>query len=169
MIAALRLMEGPVDLDFLKARIIAAADVPGNDIKPEVDRISLEWGGISQPMRLVFTGLPFTNTRHHVIASIPDAALTSAARHVFHAIVMPTSINIERAAIEADRDRDGGMLHRVFASSSSDSQGGALEILIEQLLAEPNYKSLIGKLDTIQIEQAKLTLRDVKTGLTWVA
>src|SRR6188474_1910662 len=47
MIAALRLMQGPVDLDFLKARIIAAADVPGNETKPEVDRISLEWGGVS--------------------------------------------------------------------------------------------------------------------------
>src|SRR5215212_4797183 len=57
MVAALRLMEGPVDLDFLKARLIAAADVPGNETKPEVDRISLEWGGVSQPMRLLFTGL----------------------------------------------------------------------------------------------------------------
>ena len=46
LVAALRLMEGPVDLDFLKDRIARAADVPGNDIKPEIDRVSLEWGGI---------------------------------------------------------------------------------------------------------------------------
>jgi hypothetical protein len=169
MIAALRLMEGPVDLDFLKARIIAAADVPGNDMKPQVDRISLEWGGISQPMRLVFTGLRFTNSNDQVIATIPSAALTFDARNVFQGMFLPTSITIERPAIEAELDREGGMLHRVFANSSSDSQGGALEILVEQLLAEPNYKSLIGQLDMIQIEQAKVTLRDLRTGLTWVA
>ena len=169
MIAALRLMQGPVDLDFLKARIIAAADVPGNDIKPEVDRISLEWGGISQPMRLVFTGLRFANGQNQVIATIPSASLTFDARNVFQGMLLPTSITIERPTIEAELDREGGMLHRVFTNSSADSQGGALEILVEQLLAEPNYKSLIGQLDMIQIEQAKLTLRDVKTGLTWVA
>src|SRR6266850_569297 len=37
VVAALRLMAGPVDLDFLKARITQAADVPGNDIRPDVD------------------------------------------------------------------------------------------------------------------------------------
>lgn len=169
MVAALRLMEGPVDLDFLKARIVAAADVPGNDIKPEVDRVSLEWGGVSQPMRLVFSGLRFTNSHDQVIATVPSASLTFDARNVFQGMLLPTSITIERPTIEAELDREGGMLRRVFASAGSDSQGEGVAILVEQLFAEPNYKSLLGQLDMIQIEQAKLTLRDVKTGLTWVA
>src|SRR5918993_3715145 len=76
LVAALRLMEGPVDLDFLKDRIAQAADVPGNDIKPEIDRISLEWGGISQPMRLVFSGIRFINGEHQAIATIPTASVT---------------------------------------------------------------------------------------------
>src|SRR6185369_16553589 len=135
------------------------------DIKPEVDRISLEWGGVSQPMRLVFSGLRFTNSHGQVIATVPSAALTFDARNVFQGMFLPTSITIERPTIEAELDREGGMLHRVFAKSSSDSQEEALAILVEQLLAEPNYKSLIGQLDMIQIEQAKVTLRDVKTGL----
>lgn len=170
MMAALRLMEGPVDLDFLKPQIIAAADVPGNETRPEVDRISLEWGGVSQPIRLVFTGLRFINTQNHqVIATIPSAALTFDARNVFQGMLLPTSIVIERPTIEAELDREGGMLRRVFSDPSQDSQGEALALLVEQLLAEPNYKSLIGQLDMIQIEQAKVTLRDVKTGLAWVA
>ena len=61
------------------------------------------------------------------------------------------------------------MLRRIFSDSSSQSQGEAVAILVEQLLDEPNYKSLIGQLDTVRIEQAKLTLRDTKTGITWVA
>ncbi|HYX01561.1 MAG TPA: hypothetical protein VE963_05700, partial [Reyranella sp.] len=76
VVAALRLMAGPVDLDFLKGRLIAAADVPGNDIKPDVDRISLEWGGLGRPMRLVFTGLRFLNADDQVIATAPMVALT---------------------------------------------------------------------------------------------
>lgn len=169
VVAGLRLMAGPVDLDFLKARIVEAADVPGNDITPDADRISLEWGGLGEPMRLVFTGLRFTNGQHQVIATAPKAALTFDPRSVFQGMLLPTSITIERPAIEAEIDREGGMLRRIFSDSSSQSQGEALAILVEQLLAEPNYQSLIGQLDTVKIEQAKLTLRDTKTGITWVA
>jgi hypothetical protein len=169
VVAALRLMAGPVDLDFLKARIVAAADVPGNDITPDADRISLEWGGLSQPMRLVFTGLRFTNGQNQVIATAPRASLTFDPRSVFQGMLLPTSITIERPTIEAEIDRDGGMMRRIFSDSSSQSQGEAVAILVEQLLAEPNYQSLIGQLDTVKIEQAKLTLRDTKTGITWAA
>jgi Protein of unknown function len=169
VVAGLRLMSGPVDLDFLKTRIAEAADVPGNDITPEADRISLEWGGLGEPIRLVFTGLRFTNGQNQVIATAPKAALTFDPRSVFQGILLPTSITIERPTIEAEIDREGGMLRRIFSDSSSQSQGEAVAILVEQLLDEPNYKSLIGQLDTVRIEQAKLTLRDTKTGITWVA
>ena len=169
VVAALRLMAGPVDLDFLKARIVEAADAPGNDITPDADRISLEWGGLSQQFRLVFTGLRFTNGQNQVIATAPIAALTFDPRSVFQGVFLPTSVLIERPSIEAEIDREGGMLHRIFADPDSKSQSETVEILIEQLLAEPNYRSLLGQLDTVQIEQAKVTLRDVKTGITWVA
>ena len=92
VVAALRLMDGPVCLDFMKSRILAAADVPGNDIRPDADRITLEWGGISQPMRLVFTGLRFTNKEGQVVATAPSAALTFDARAVFQGMLLPTSI-----------------------------------------------------------------------------
>jgi hypothetical protein len=169
LVAGLRLMEGPVDLDFLKDRITRAADVPGNDIKPEIDRISLEWGGISQPMRLVFNGLRFINGEHQVIATVPTASLTFDARSVLQGMFLPTSITIEGPTIEADITREGGMLRRVFTNSDADSQGEGLVLLIEQLMAEPNYQSLIGQLDMILVEHAKVTIRDVKTGLTWTA
>ena len=169
LVAALRLMEGPVDLDFLKDRIARAADVPGNDIKPEIDRIALEWGGISQPMRLVFNGLRFINGEHQVIATVPTASLTFDARSVLQGMFLPTSITIEGPIIEADITREGGMLRRVFTSADANSQGEGLVLLIEQLMAEPNYHSLIGQLDMVLIERAKVTIRDVKTGLTWTA
>ena len=169
LVAALRLMEGPVDLDFLKHRIAQATDVPGNDIRPEIQRIALEWGGISQPMRLVFNGIRFVKGGHQVIATIPTASVTFDARDALQGMFLPNTVTIEAPTIEADITRDGGMLRRVFTSSDAESQGEALVLLIEQLMAEPNYDSLIGQLDMILIERAKVTIRDVKTGLTWTA
>lgn len=168
-VAAIRLMDGPVDLDFLKPRIARALDVPGNAIRPSADRITLEWGSISQPMRLVFTGLHFTNAEGKLIASAPSASLTFDARNVFQGVFLPTSITIERPTIETEVDRDGGMLRRIFTSSSTETQGEALSILVEQLLAEPNYKSLIGQLDMVEIQNARVTIHDIRSGLTWLA
>ena len=169
VVAALRLLEGPVDLEFLKARVAAAADVPGNDLRPEADRIFLEWGGLSQPMKLVFTGVRFVNKQHEVIATAPSISMTFEARSVFQGMLLPTSITISGPTIEANFAREGGMLRRVFADTGAQSQGEAVLLLVEQLFSEPNDRSLLGRLDRIQIEHAKVTLRDLKTGLTWHA
>src|SRR4029434_404683 len=114
-------MEGPVDLDFLKHRIARAADVPGNDIKPEIERIALEWGGISQPMRLVFSGIRVLKGDHQVIATIPTASVTFDARDVLQGMFLPNTVTIEAPTIEADITRDGGMLRRVFTSTDAAS------------------------------------------------
>ena len=72
VVAALRLMSGPVDLDFMKPRIARLIDAPGNDIHPDFDRIFFEWSGISRPIKLAFTGLRFTNGQNQVIATAPE-------------------------------------------------------------------------------------------------
>jgi len=169
VVAALRLMAGPIDLDFMKPRIVRLIDAPGNDIRPDFDRISFEWSGLSRPVRLAFTGLRFTNTQNQVIATAPEAALTFEPRSVVQGMFLPTSIAIIRPVIEADVAREGGALQRIMASPSGGAQGEAISILVDQLLAEPNYKSLIGQLDSVVIERADVTIRDLKSGLSWNA
>lgn len=169
VVAALRLMAGPVDLDFMKPRIARLIDAPGNDIRPDFDRIYFEWSGISRPVRLAFTGLRFTNAQNQVIATAPEAALTFEPRSVVQGMFLPTSIAIIRPVIEADVAREGGALQRIMTSPAGGAQGEAISILVDQLLAEPNYRSLIGQLDSVIIEQADVTIRDLKSGLSWNA
>ncbi|WP_425065548.1 DUF3971 domain-containing protein [Reyranella sp.] len=169
VVAALRLMAGPVDLDFMKPRIAGLIDAPGNDIHPDFDRIFFEWSGISRPIRLAFTGLRFTNGQGQVIATAPEAALTFEPRSVVRGLLLPTSITIIRPVIEADVAREGGAFQRIFTSPEGGAQGEAISILVDQLLAEPNYQSLIGQLDSVLIERANVTIRDLKSGLTWTA
>ena len=169
VVAAMRLMAGPVDLDFLKPRLARLIDAPGNDIHPDFDRIFFEWSGISRPIRLAFTGLRFTNGQNQVIATAPEAALTFEPRSVVQGMLLPTSIAIIRPVIEADIAREGGAFQRIFTSQEGGAQGEAISILVDQLLEEPNYKSLIGQLDSVLIERANVTVRDLKSGLTWNA
>ncbi len=163
VVVALRLMSGPVDLDFMKPRIARLIDVPGNDIHPDFDRISFEWSGISRPMRLAFTeACRFTNEQKQVIATAPEASLTFEPRAVVQGMLLPTSITITRPVIEADIAREGGVFKRIFTSQEGGAQGEAVSILVDQLLAEPNYKSLIGQLDSVLIEQANVTCETSK-------
>lgn len=169
VVVSMRLSAGPVSLDFLKPQIARLLDAPGNDVRPDFDQIAFEWTAVSQPVRLMFHGLRFTNGQGQVIASAPDAALTFEPRSVIRGIFLPTTVEVERPVIEADIARDGGVFQRIFTSQEGGAQGEAVAILIDQLLAEPNYNSLIGQLDSVKVTQAKVTLRDLKSGLIWVA
>src|SRR5204863_9514217 len=61
------------------------------------------------------------------------------------------------------------MLQRVLAKTDSSSQGEFFDLLIEQLLAEPNHHSLLGQLDTVEVTNARISLRDVPSGIVWIA
>lgn len=169
VVGALRLMAGPVNLDFLKPRIVALIDAPGNDVHPQFDHISFEWSSLGRPMRLALTGLRFTNAAGQVLATAPMAALTFDPREIFRGKLLPTSITVERPVIEIEIAREGGIFKRVFASREGGAQGEAVSILIDQLLAEPNYDSLLGQLDSVLVEKATITMRDLKTDLSWTA
>lgn len=168
-VAALRLMSGPVDLAFLKPRIAEAIDAQGSKVKIDADRIYVEWSSLKQPVRLVFGGLHVMDSTNKEIATAPSVALSFSPRSVFEGHFFPTSIIVVQPTLDADIDREGGMLQRILAKTDSDSQGEVVALLIEQLLGEPNHQSLLGQLDTVLVERARVTLRDVPSGVVWTA
>ena len=168
-VVALRLMAGPVDLEFLKAYLVQEFDTPAGKVRVSADRVLAEWGGISQPMRLMLQGLRIADSSERAIATAPSVALSFEPRSVVLGNFHPRSIVIERPTLTAAFDRQGGMLRRVFGARDSGTEGEAVGLLVDQLLAEPNDKSLLGRLDVVQVEQARLTVRDIRSGVSWVA
>ncbi len=168
-VISLRLMSGPIDLDFLKPRIAQALDTAGGTVRVEAEHISLEWSGLRQPVRLVFKGIQVSNADKKQLATVPSVALSFAPRSVVEGHLYPTSIIVEAPTLDADIDREGGILHRVLGKTDSSSQGEVVALLLEQLLAEPNHTSLLGQLDTVIVERAHVSLRDVPSGVVWTA
>jgi len=166
---ALRLMAGPIDLDFLKPRFLNEFESAGGPVRVNADRIYAAWGGLSQPMQVVFTGLHVTDVDNKEIATAPSVALAFDPRSVVRGQLLPTSIVVNRPTLDAEISRDGGMLRRVFARSDGDSQEEFVGLLIDQLLAEHNYQSVLGQLDTVEVTHAKVSLRDVPSGAMWIA
>jgi hypothetical protein len=167
---ALRLLAGPIDIDFLRNRIGQEFDTPAGKMRVHADRVYVEWSSLSQPMRLVLSGLKVTNGTDLVVATAPSIALSFDPRSVIRGQLLPTAIVVDQPTLDADIAREGGMLRQVLAKTDSNSDGGeVLDLLINQLLAEPNHTSLLGQLDTVLVERAKITLRDVPSGVLWIA
>jgi hypothetical protein len=166
---ALRLMAGPIDLDFLKPRFLTEFETPDGRVRVDADRVYAAWGGLSQPMQVVFTGLHVTDADKKEIASAPSVALAFDPRSVMSGQLLPKSVLVDKPTLDAEIDREGGMLRRVFARTDGNSQEEFVGLLIEQLLAEHNYHSVLGQLDTVEVTNARVSLRDMRTGVTWVA
>ena len=168
-VVSLRLMSGPVDLDFLKSRIAQEFDTPGGKMKVQADRVYVEWSGVSQPVRLVFSGLHVTDADKREVATAPNVALSFEARSVVSGHFLPSAIVVEQPSLDAEIAREGGMLQRIFAKTDGNSQSQVMELLVEQLLAEPNYRTILGQLDTVLVERARVTLHDIPSGIVWTA
>lgn len=167
---ALRLLAGPIDVDFLRTRIGQEFDTPAGKMRVHADRVFVEWSSLSQPMRLVLSGLRVTNDANDTVATAPSVALSFDPRSVIRGQLLPTAIVVSEPTLDADLAREGGMLRQVLAKTDSNSDSGeVVDLLINQLLAEPNHTSLLGQLDTVLVERARVTLRDVPSGVLWVA
>lgn len=169
VVISLRLMAGPVDLDFLRPYITHQYDSPAGKFRFDAERIYAEWGGLSQPMRLVFNGVQVIGADDQQIATAPSVALSFEPRSVIRGHLLPTAVIVERPTLDLDVAREGGMLRRVLAKGGAGSQEKVVDLLVEQLLVEPSDDSLLGQLDTVRVERARVTVRDVPSGLVWVA
>ncbi|MBS0224306.1 MAG: hypothetical protein JSR91_26595 [Proteobacteria bacterium] len=165
----IRLAFAPIDLDFLRTYVAQTIDTPGGRMTIGADHIRAEWGGIARPMQLVFIDVHVTNENSQTVATAPNVALSFEPRSVLKARFLPTAIVVEHPTLDADITREGGMLQRVLAKSDASSQAEVVSLLIEQLMARPNYDTLLGQLDTVLVEHARVTMRDVPSGVVWVA
>ena len=165
----LRLLSGPVDLEVLRPNFPNEFDTPAGRVRVTAEHIYVEWSALKDPMRLVFTGLHVLDANDQQIATAPSVALSFDPRSAVRGRLLPTSVVVDRPTLSADIARDGGMLKRVLAQTDSGSQGELVDLLIEQLLAEPNYHSVLGQLDTVEVTNARISLRDVPTGILWIA
>jgi uncharacterized protein DUF3971 len=165
----LRLLSGPVDLEIARAYLPTEFDTPAGPVRVKAQHIFIEWRGLKEPMRLVLIGLHLFDASGHEIASAPGIAVAFDTRGAVSGHMRPVSIVIDRPNLEADIAREGGMLERVLASSDPDSQAEVVDLLIEQLLSEHNDDSVLGRLTTIEVVHARVSLRDVPSGVVWLA
>ena len=167
-VAVLRLLAGPIELEFLHDMAQREFITSGGKVKLTAARVMAEWSAIGQPIQLVLQDIQAVDEAGRVIAGAPSIALSFDPRSVLAGKLAPTAVVILKPRLDADI-RKGGLLRAMLNQGESQPQTQVAALVIDQLLAELNGDRLLGQLDTVLIEQAHLTLRDSSTGLSWTA
>jgi uncharacterized protein YhdP len=167
-VAVLRLMAGPVELEFLHDHAQREFDTEGGKVRITSGKVMLEWPGLGQPIRLVAHDIKAIDPSGAMLASAPSVALSFEARSVLAGQFAPTVVVIQKPVLDADI-RKGGLLRALLNQQEAQPEARVAALVIDQLLAEPNNQNLLGQLDTVLVEGARVTLRDSTTGLAWTA
>jgi hypothetical protein len=168
VVAVLRLMAGPIELEFLHDRAQREFETAGGKVRIAAGKVTVEWPGISQPVRLVLHDIKAIDDKAVELAAVPSIALSFEPRSVLAGRFAPTAVVIQRPVLDADI-RKGGLLRAATPQKEAQPQARVAALVIEWLLSQHNDDRMLGRLDTVLIEGARLTLRDSQTGMTWTA
>jgi len=164
VVVALRLMSGPMELEFLKDRLRHTIDTASGKVAVDAERVMVEWGGLGHPVRLTLVDIAARDDNGRVLASAPSLAVDFDAGTLISGQFAPRAAIISGLTVGATIG-GGGALSLSAPAPGAAAQGGALPLLIEQLSGASGGPGFLGSLDRVEVERAQLVLRDSVTGL----
>jgi hypothetical protein len=171
--AAWRLSTGPVALEALSPYIEQALTPASGEFRVRVDQTILTWGGWQRPVVVHAVGLRAIRPDGDLIARVPRATIRFSTRALLRGKIAPTSLEIRRPSLIAERTKDGRFTFGLggTAKGKSGSQAGAVPMpraIIDGLLADRRQGSL-SYLTSVRIVAAKMVIFDRHLALAWQA
>jgi hypothetical protein len=166
-IAAWRLAEGPVKLDFLSSQIEEAISGVGGTFKVKVGGTHLSWAGWQRTFDIRVRDVRAVGEDGRVIARVPEMSVTFSLRALARGIVAPTSFDIIAPRIGLIRNPTGKLALMVEEQGTVDA--GLFGVLIGALGAKNDPARPISYLRRLSILDARLSVDDRLTGIKWEA
>lgn len=172
-LAAWRLSQGPVSLDFLTPYIQEALAAPDGSFRVEVDQTLLTWAGWERALDLRVTGVRAISSDKGVVAAVPQLSLSLSGKALTKGVIAPRTLEVFDARIRLFRDA-GGALHWGFAlEGDGDAQGEEADAVVRRLyrdlIQQPAPDSPTGHLTRVRLVDAELVVEDARLGINWVA
>lgn len=171
-LAAWRLAQGPVNLDFLNPYIQEALTATDGSFRVEVDHTLLTWAGWERALDLRATGVRAISGEKGVVAAVPELSLSLSGSALTKGVVAPRTLEVFGPRIRLFRDPDGA-LHWGVALGDDDAEQEPADLVVRRLYRElvqaPDPASPTGHLARIRLLDAELVVEDAVLGLTWVA
>ena len=172
--AAWRLSTGPIALEALSPYIERALTPASGEFRVRVEQTILTWGGWERPVIVHAVGLRAIRPDGDLIARVPRATIQFSARALLRGTIAPTSLDIQRPSLIAERTRDGrftfgiGAPERDTTAKAPTTTIPLPRAVIDGLLAEKRQGAL-SYLSSVRVSSARMTIFDRHLELAWRA
>ena len=172
-----RVMQGPVDLDWLTPYVEAAFDRSGTGLKVAISGVRLGIDRTTHQLDLRAENVRVSLPDGAPLASFPEMATSFEIGALLRGRLALTQVVVERPVLHLVRDQTGGISARIgsgdVGSGGVGSGGGTAPELgpqvIRQLAGPREQGSPLGLLRELRIRGATVIVDDQRTGRTWRA
>ncbi|HEV8678597.1 MAG TPA: AsmA-like C-terminal domain-containing protein [Stellaceae bacterium] len=162
-----RLMQGPIQLDWLAPYVEAGLDRSGIGLKVTISgvRFGLDRGTHQLDLRAenVHVSLPDGEP----LASFPEMATSFALSALLRGRFEPTQVVVERPVLHLVRDAGGSISARIGAGDQPAPDLGPQ--MLEHLAGPREREAPLGLLRELRIRGATVVVEDRRSGRTWRA
>ena len=159
---------GPVSIGFLTPLFEDALVFEDTGIRVELGDTVLAWGGWRRNLDLNAVDVRIVGADGAVIAEVPRLSVSLSAAAALRGRLAPLHIEILEPELAFERTAAGRF--RLGGLEGGDEQAGPLVQALLVALGRPRAPgTIVGYLESVQITDAVLWLRDLGTGETWHA
>lgn len=162
-----RLMQGPIELNWLTPYVETAFDHAGIGLKVAVSGVRFGLDRTTQQLDLRATGVRVSLPNGAPLASFPEMATSFALGALLRGRLEPTRVVVERPVLHLVRDASGSISAQI---GSGDHAAPSLDPPMLKNLAGPREPdAALGLLRELSIRGATVRVDDRRSGHTWEA
>jgi len=167
LVAAWRLTQGPIDLNFLAPYVEAALDRAGIGVRLSGMRLGID--PASHELGLRADNVSVAAPDGTPVAHFPQTSMGVALGPLLEGRVAPTSLTVEHPVLRLRRDAAGAVAIDLAPGEASPGEagpGGAPAVALDRLLS-PEAGDAAALPQHVAIRGATVLIDDIRSGLTW--
>lgn len=165
----------PIDIAFAKEYIQDALydEETGNHVT--MDSVVLYWPDLKGPLYLQMQGTTLFSSKNIPLFSVDEVAISFSRSAFLLGRILPKSIILKKPVLKIARTQDNhfdlgfGNIKTTEAQTQSDEEAIATRIFA--YIARPGHestkRSIISRLEALEIENASLIMEDHNLGISW--
>ncbi len=162
-----RVMQGPIELDWLAPYVEAAFERSGIGLKVAISGVRFGIDRSTQQLDFRAENVRVSLPDGEPLASFPEMATSFALGALLRGQLEPTQVVVERPVVHLVRDASGTITARI---GSGDQAAPELGPQVLQQLAGPRERDApLGLLRELRIRGATVIVDDLRSGQTWRA
>ena len=162
-----RLMQGPIELNWLTPYVQAAFDRSGIGLKVAISGVRLGIDRSAHQLDLRAENVRVSLPGGEPLASFPEMATSFGLGALLRGRLAATQVTVERPVLHLVRDAAGGISARIGAGDQASADLGPQ--MLEQLAGPRQLDAPLGLLRRLDIRDATVIVDDRHSGRTWQA